>query len=70
MFKYGRKKLTVIGMVVTTIGCLGFGSLIHIDNNAIFISMAIVTRVMQGIGNSMADTCCFGQIAFMFKNHP
>ena len=49
MVLYGRKRILLIGLIVMGISLIIFGLIDYIhDNNALLISIAIITRLLMG----------------------
>lgn len=61
MNSWGRKRLLILGLLMQSIGLATFGSVLYINNLALFISISVVARIVQGIG-----LACYGAIAYAY----
>jgi hypothetical protein len=51
--KIGSKNLMILGYFIITVATYGFGLLPEIENDTIFISVAIICRLMQGLAEQL-----------------
>lgn len=58
---WGRKKILAISLILQAIGLILFGAVIHIDSYAVFITISVIARGIQGIGLG-----AYGAIAYAY----
>ena len=68
MRKWGRKRILFIGLLIQTIGIILFGILDNIDDGKTFLSLAITSRLLQGIGMSSCNSIVFAFIPTLYPD--
>ena len=66
--KIGRKKTLLFGVLTNIVSATVLGCLKFVDNELIFIVIAIISRLFQGFGRSSYSTGTFSSISVIYPN--
>ena len=64
---WGRKKLLIIGIFLLVIGFILFAIIDFTENFAIFSSISIIGRMVQGLGLSAYASVCYAYLPILYK---
>lgn len=64
---WGRKKLLIIGIFLLIIGFILFAIIDFTENFAIFCSISIIGRMLQGLGLSAYASVCYAYLPILYK---
>lgn len=64
---WGRKKLLFLGMVLLIIGFLMFALIDFTENQAIFLSVSVAGRVIQGLGLSAYTSVSYAYLPLLYN---
>lgn len=67
--KLGRRLSMYIGIVITATTMIGFGSLIWIEDNTLFIISALVLRFVGGIGQGFISVASYAMAAVRYREN-
>lgn len=66
--KYGRVKVFTFGAIMLVAAIYTFGLLYYIPNNEVFISVTLITRLIQGCGAAIILVTGFAILASLYPN--
>ncbi|KAK9867466.1 hypothetical protein WJX84_001884 [Apatococcus fuscideae] len=62
-----RRTLLIIGLLVVTTGCLGFGLSAKIEHRLYFMLACFFLRIFQGLGCAAVDTASLGVVISLYR---
>jgi MFS family permease len=64
--KVGRKNFIIIGNIAMILASIGFGLMVHVDNDMNFFIISIALRMISGLGDAAGSTAIFSIIGSEF----
>ncbi|KAL4453663.1 hypothetical protein ABPG74_009559 [Tetrahymena malaccensis] len=63
-----RKPATLLGILLTGIGILGFAVVQYINRKWVFITVTLLARIILGVGQSLFSTPAYAYIPLLYKS--
>lgn len=66
MLKIGRKRLMILGLIVSFLTLGSYAVVTFIENKYLFIVVCLIMRIFQGFGRAMYSTVVFAYVPILW----